>query len=368
MNTINTLTVNGQSYALPDPRSVLDDSAASPDSTWSSQKLAAMDASASIVCQAGGKAIAVSDASDRAPVGLTVYGKTTQNGTPTPESPIALESPGAGGSIGVTVAGKNLLPYPYVNSSKTVGGITFTDNGDGSVTVKGTATAQVFFNILGTQKGIYLIGSVTTKNAQSTAIYLPHSNITIRDVTVQQSETGSLAYIYVDKGVSVDKTYYPRIELGATTATETQWEPYKPAQSLTLSTPNGLPGIPVASGGNYTDETGQAWICDEIDLTRGVYVRRLSVIESYAGEAVSGAYMSTTGELSQGASVLYALEGPTETALSAAELAAYAALHTVKPNTTVYNDASAHMELRYVADTKAYIDRKLAALAREVTA
>ena len=45
-------------------------------------------------------------------------------------------------------------------------------------------------------------------------------------------------------------------------------------QTLTLPTPNGLPGIPVTSGGNYTDENGQRWICDEIDLTRGVRVQR----------------------------------------------------------------------------------------------
>ena len=45
-------------------------------------------------------------------------------------------------------------------------------------------------------------------------------------------------------------------------------------QTLTLPTPNGLPGIPVTSGGNYTDPSGQQWVCDEIDLTRGVRVQR----------------------------------------------------------------------------------------------
>lgn len=38
---------------------------------------------------------------------------------------------------------------------------------------------------------------------------------------------------------------------------------------------NGLPGIPVSSDGNYTDDTGQQWICDEVDLERGVYVQRV---------------------------------------------------------------------------------------------
>lgn len=46
-------------------------------------------------------------------------------------------------------------------------------------------------------------------------------------------------------------------------------------QSVSFSTPNGLPGIMVTSGGNYTDENGQQWICDEVDLERGVYVQRI---------------------------------------------------------------------------------------------
>lgn len=43
-------------------------------------------------------------------------------------------------------------------------------------------------------------------------------------------------------------------------------------QTITLQTPTGLPGIPVQSGGNYTDQSGQQWVCDEVDLERGVKV------------------------------------------------------------------------------------------------
>lgn len=64
-----------------------------------------------------------------------------------------------------------------------------------------------------------------------------------------------------------------QLELGSTAT------PYKscypPPQSLTLNLNNGLPGIPVSSDGNYTDDTGQQWICDEVDLERGVYVQRV---------------------------------------------------------------------------------------------
>ena len=49
-------------------------------------------------------------------------------------------------------------------------------------------------------------------------------------------------------------------------------------QTITLQTPNGLPGIPVTSGGNYTDQNGQQWICDEVDLEKGVRVQRVTTI------------------------------------------------------------------------------------------
>lgn len=50
-------------------------------------------------------------------------------------------------------------------------------------------------------------------------------------------------------------------------------------QTLTVPTPNGLPGIPVRSGGNYTDQSGQQWVCDEVDLERVVKVQRVKVRE-----------------------------------------------------------------------------------------
>lgn len=50
-------------------------------------------------------------------------------------------------------------------------------------------------------------------------------------------------------------------------------------QTLTLPTPTGLPGIPVATSGNYTDPQGQNWVCDEVDLERGVKVQRVNALD-----------------------------------------------------------------------------------------
>ena len=46
----------------------------------------------------------------------------------------------------------------------------------------------------------------------------------------------------------------------------------------------------------------------------------------------------------------------------AEEIAAFKALHSNKPNTTVYNGSGAHMAVEYIADTKTYIDNKFAEL------
>lgn len=54
-----------------------------------------------------------------------------------------------------------------------------------------------------------------------------------------------------------------------------------------------LPGIPVSANGNYTDETGQQWICDEVDFVRGIYVQRVGKAEFNGSEAEQWTKSST---------------------------------------------------------------------------
>ena len=49
---------------------------------------------------------------------------------------------------------------------------------------------------------------------------------------------------------------------------------------FTFPTPNGLPGIPVEDGGNYTDGDGQQWYCDIVDLSSGVYLQNVEYINA----------------------------------------------------------------------------------------
>lgn len=177
-----------------------------------------------------------------------------------------------------------------------------------------------------------------------------------------------------------------------------QYEPYHEPQSMSVTTPNGLPGIPVSSGGNYTDEQGQQWICDEVNLERGVYVQRVySVIVDGIDAAFSqkGPYcninlrnmpsVKTTSTSSHGAvakstftseawsfnpdsgflyiikenydeilnesckkhngEVIYALATPIETPLSETDIAAYRALTTYKGTTIL--ESECYLKVKY---------------------
>lgn len=57
-----------------------------------------------------GNPLSVDDAFPAPLCGLTVYGRSTQSGTPTPDAPVPIVSAGDGGSLTVKVTGKNRMP------------------------------------------------------------------------------------------------------------------------------------------------------------------------------------------------------------------------------------------------------------------
>lgn len=66
--------------------------------------------------------------------------------------------------------------------------------------------------------------------------------------------------------------------------------------------------------------------------------------------------------------ILYLLKEPIVTELSSEEVQKILALHTNKPNTTIWNDQNAEMQVTYVADTKSYIDNKFKELSNAIVA
>lgn len=179
-------------------------------------------------------------------------------------------------------------------------------------------------------------------------------------------------------------------------------------QTLTLPTPNGLPGIPVTSGGNYTDTQGQQWVCDEIDLEREVKVQRVYKVDVdgenvkfvqadiYANLTPSGLPFALIGNgqktyavstftnlgwyynsesrflylikdnisdkfnescKKQLGKVYYALANPIETPLTPAEIAAYKALTTYAPDTVAQASDGARVKLGYQRDVNIAIKK-----------
>lgn len=375
-----------------------------------------------------GELITITDASKRGFRSFNIYGKTTQDGTPTLDAPVDLVSVGDSGSLTATVCGKNLLQFSIAGNTYTNGGITVTFDKDGYV-ANGTPTRDYVIvdtiTNLALPKGTYYISGgtggkfyaqvIVTKDGVKSYYINKAFSIDGTETSVEVSlQTGTVE----STGTLNNYRIYPMLVVGSTAPTE--YEAYKDGGSVTISTPGGLPGIPVTSGGNYTDANGQQWVCDEIDFARGVYVQRVEKVDlgnlvwdydySYyrfltnslnknlkngtrttmlmtsagydckyrserlvdwdnaiyvAGETVyiHDANYTTVDAFTAavtGTILLYPFKTPIETPLPEEELAAYASLHTYKGHTTVSNDGFAYMELEYVMDAKKYIDSMLA--------
>lgn len=86
-----------------------------------------------------GNPIAVDDAFAAPLCGLTVYGRSTQDGTPTPDAPVPIVSAGDSGSVAVKLTGANVLEGTKLGVKSTVYGITYTTYENG-ILITGTAT------------------------------------------------------------------------------------------------------------------------------------------------------------------------------------------------------------------------------------
>lgn len=377
-----------------------------------------------------GATIIINDAAEGRPFrGLRVFGQTEQMRT----------------------SGAQLLSIKQEDVANK-DGLSAKVNVDGGITVTGTPDKQYATiygkDIILSPGKYYLNGG----NGSAGAVLLK-AKITFSDGSSKNCANGSFEVTPDTKSVSiliqyesatiqsVNYTIYPMLNKGETAL---PFEPYtggKPSpspeypqeivsagesgtinvsisdsgsqnQSLTLATPNGLPGVPVSKDGNYTDADGQQWVCDEIDLERGKYVQRV-VIENISGgwelkpsSDVSGRFLQNrltntfqnktavcniasftswgvpvndkyaftlnikiiyfsppkgaeiTAEelnaklnsLSFPVVVVGELATPIERDLTPEEIAAYKALRTYGPTTVITNDAGTGMEVAYVVE------------------
>lgn len=352
-----------------------------------------------------GNPISVDDAFSASLCGLSVYGKSTQDGTPSPDSPVPIVSAGDGGSVAVKVTGKNLLKIR--DGKQTTRGVTVSAT-DGLISISGTATETGWaaldidsFDAPGTVILSSSIDSPRVVLASPTwkTVLEQNESVIATDTIGKICFTVSQGQTYNLTGVKV------QLELGTTA---TSYSPYR-EQLFTLPTPNGLPGIPVTSGGNYTDPQGRQWVCDEVDLERGVKVQRVYKVEvdgentkfEQAGvdanlslrglpaalydvgqrtfaiatftnlpwyfNTLNGQFLyliqdGISDKLNESCKkqlgkIYYALATPIETPLTPAELAAYKALTAYGPDTVVQAGDGAGVKLEYQRDVNLVIKR-----------
>lgn len=286
-----------------------------------------------------GNPLSVDDAFPAPMCGLTVYGKSTQAGTPTPDAPVPIVSAGESGSVAEKVTGKNLLHLP--DGSNTFRGITITAK-DGLISISGTAT-ETGYAMLDIPPFItpgVLILSSSIKSPVAALVSQTWDAILFQNTATKMSDTATRLVFTVYQGQTYNLTGVKlQLELGTTA---TAYSPYR-EQLLTLPTPTGLPGIPVTSGGNYTDSQGQQWVCDEVDLERGVKVQR-----------VDKAAFDSTKTLAEQNAILAA---PIEIPLTPAEIAAYKALTAYGPDTVVQAGDGAGVKLEYQRDVNIAIKK-----------
>ena len=256
-----------------------------------------------------GESVSMDDAVEFGFIGCRIFGKTTQNGTPTPDAPVELVSVGNSGSITVNVSGKNEEQHMTIATPNGLPGIPVTKGGN----------------------------YIDANGQQWTCDEIDFA----RGVYVQRCAKLSANQLRTE-GFYVEFTECARV-------------PFNLTMKSSIS-PGGLSThLPMLA--NYTIDTPHFYVQDSI-------CRIFAPISALTERSADGV-IAWAKEL--GIEFVYLLLEPIETPLSEEELAAYASLHTYRDSTTVSNDAGAHMELQYVMDSKKYIDSKLSSAIHAAT-
>lgn len=333
--------------------------------------------------------------------------------SPSPEYPKEIESAGQDGEIGVEVLSGNLFDKSAAYDLTQSGGWSASFDGEelkvvGNNITIGSIRLFSYKKTLPSGTYTFSISKPLPFKIRIDNYFLIKKGDTSATVTFDNGVSMSHFAVDAEPGVTFNEQRF-KIMLNAG-STALPYELYKPAQTLIIPTPNGLPGIPVSSEGNYTDEKGQQWVCDDVDFKKGVYVQRVAkeipktsfiVKETFDNEgryqftfAFKNTYKNGGNEclISHGiycnwgtkkntwamntTSFYYSpaerttadkikekilslinsdnpltflgqLETPIEIPLTTEQLAKYKALRTYSPTTTVINDAGAGMSVGY---------------------
>lgn len=328
---------------------------------------------------AQGRPISLSDHSTLPLQSMRFYGKSTQDGTPTTDEPIDIVSTSF---KTVNVYGGNIFdiskfPTNVSSTCKVEANgdeITFTAKTSGAYRQVGYELRDVNlfkdkiyigYNVVDNPKNLnqnLIFRCYDKSNNQLTnktiwkgtvVITVPKETVKINIIfCMNMSETAAVGDTVTISNFRISNYYI-------------DYEPYKSPATVTLSNSVILRGLPVLSGGNITIDD-QQYLSDYIDIGSGKVIRNVGIIESYNGEEITTDYLSTTGELSAGATVIYALQNSIEEDLQAEDVEKLQAIQPYNPNSIIASNAE--MVVNYIADTKKYIDKQYSKLATAITA
>lgn len=207
---------------------------------------------------------------------MMLYGKSSQDGVPTPENPVEIKS-----VVNPTmkVCGKNLYPgSDLIGLTKTYttdfipvilhkGKIYFSfdtssDTSDGRYHINAK-----YFDINKELMGGNGNESIAGNNISHVSFEFDGTKAGINYETIDLKNVSYVKIMFGIYATTATKITYKNIMISAT---DSDFEPYKPIQTVTL--PYTLNAIPVESGGNVTID-GQQYIADYVDVERGKLIR-----------------------------------------------------------------------------------------------
>lgn len=350
-----------------------------------------------IIESMSGTLLNVKDSANALFENFSMSGKTTQDGTPTPDAPVEIVNAGQDGTIEIKVTGKNLIPFPYPGIKeigKTVNykGVDYTVLQDGGVHLKGTPQYAIGLNICTIPFKDY--GKIAT----SKTIFYDNNN--------------DLTFFYLPKyvGKAIDMVVYPQVEVGTVA---TPYEPYRQPQTITLQLDRpltkwdklekreGIWGIARNGDRKILDGTGiwykytmyendrlycyciegikseigyQKSYCTHFKNENSIWLSRKGKYGEYSDhETLSNKYfisdkptveefkawLTQQKEAGTPVELVYKTAEETWEPLPEETQKILNALHTNYPTTVVSNSEETEMELSYIADTKNYTDRKI---------
>lgn len=195
----------------------------------------------------GESSYTLTDAADYPMLGLNLYGKSVQDGTPSPDNPVDIFSVGDGGFDIVSDGGNEFAVISCRNNSGDIitshpVSVAVMDGDAAAFTITATGTGLTYLWQYSTDGGAAWKNTSNKTTSYKITVKQIYDGYQYRCIVTDEngnSETSNVAALYI---VSDDCT----VKTG----------------SIVL--PDVLCGIPVSEGGNYTDSNGQQWVCDEL--------------------------------------------------------------------------------------------------------